>query len=101
LYTRPSTNEVTVPASAEDLARAYIWWEAPAEALKSPARLLRQILKLGTAQDYLAACGIWGEAAMREALTSAPPGALDPRSWHFWHLRYGLPEPPLPRRRIP
>lgn len=80
------------------LAAAYVWWQRPETALGEPDTILRQILRLGTARDYVAACDLWGEAAFRRALSTAPPGALDQRSWEFWHRYYGLPMPPMPRR---
>jgi hypothetical protein len=86
------------PGPEERLARRYVWWQAPAETLREPAKLLCQILSLGTAEDYLLALGIWGEAAFRDALRHALPGAIDDRSWAFWHRYYGLEIPPPPRR---
>lgn len=80
------------------LAQAYVWWQEPEETLKDPAKILRQILQMGTPSDYAAACDIWGEAAFRDALVTAPPGALDERSWVFWHGVYHIAITPLPRR---
>jgi hypothetical protein len=78
----------------ETLARRYVWWQTPAQTLESPEVLLRQILKLGTADDYLTARELWGEEAFKRALITAPPGAIDERSWAFWHRQYRLePEP--------
>jgi hypothetical protein len=88
------------PNPAEALARRYVWWQTPAETLRKPSKLLRQILALGTAEDYVLALGTWGEAAFRDALSSAPPGAIDDRSWAFWHRYYGLEIPPPPRRNF-
>ena len=80
------------------LALRYVWWQSAEETLASPETLLRQILKIGTAEDYVAARGYWGEEAFKHALASAPAGSLDERSWVFWHRHYGLPERPYPRR---
>lgn len=66
--------------------------------MASPETLLRQILKIGTAEDYVAACAYWGEKAFMRALASALAGALDERSWVFWHRHYGLPERAYPKR---
>ena len=82
----------------EALALRYVWWQSAEEALASPETLLRQILKIGTAEDYVAACAYWGEEAFKRALASAPAGALDERSWVFWHRHYGLPERAYPKR---
>jgi hypothetical protein len=83
---------------AEVLARRYVWWQPPSQTLVDPAKLLCQILNIGTAEDYIAALEIWGEEAFRAALRSAPPGALDERFWAFWHRYYGMEIPPPPRR---
>jgi hypothetical protein len=85
-------------ADPEALARRYVWWQPAEETLASPETLLRQILKIGTADDYVAARRHWGEEAFRRALISAPADSLDERSWVFWHRHYGLPEKPFPKR---
>jgi hypothetical protein len=82
----------------EALASRYVWWQPATETLASPGILLRQILKMGTADDYVAAREHWGEKAFREALISAPAGSLDERSWVFWHRQYDLPLKPFPQR---
>lgn len=84
----------------EALALRYVWWQPAEETLSSPETLLRQILNIGTAEDYVAACGYWGEDAFRRALISAPAGSLDERSWVFWHRHYGLPQKPFPKRSL-
>lgn len=82
----------------EALALRYVWWQSAEETLASPETLLRQMLKIGTAENYVAACSHWGEEAFKRALASAPAGALDERSWVFWHHHYGLPERAYPKR---
>ena len=82
------------------LAERYVWWQSPAETLRTPRVLLRQILRLGTEDDYIAARRYWGEAAFKRALVSAPPGAIDERSWVFWHRHYQLRPKAFPRRRF-
>jgi hypothetical protein len=84
----------------ESLAAAYVWWREPADTLREPAVVLRQILRMGTADDYQAACRIWGEDALRQALVTAPPGALDERSWVFWHRIYRIEPGAFPVRRF-
>lgn len=86
------------PVDPETLARRYVWWQPPDQTLAEPDILLRQILRLGTSEDYLAARQHWGEEAFRRALVSAPPGALDERSWVFWHRQYDLPLSSMPKR---
>lgn len=86
--------------TAEELARRYVWWRAPEEVLADPPALLRQILSLGTADDYVAARSLFGEDALRDALVTAPPGAIDDRSTAFWRRHFGLPDKAPPRRRF-
>jgi hypothetical protein len=62
--------------------------------------VLRQILKMGTPPDYEAACRFWGEEAFKAALVTAPAGALDERSWVFWHGVYGIEPAAFPQRRF-
>jgi len=83
------------------LARRHVWWQEPEATLADIDRLLCQIMTFGTAEDYVAARSIWGVAAFRRALEAARPGALDERSWNFWHLHFKLPSAPYPRRRLP
>ena len=78
----------------ERLARAYVWWQEPERTLSEPAKLLRQILRLGRAEDYVLAERVWGVEALRRALVDALPGEIDPKSEHFWRLRFGLEETP-------
>jgi hypothetical protein len=82
------------------LAERYVWWQEPSETLRKLPLLLRQILRLGTEDDYVAARRFWGEAAFRRALVEAPPGAIDKRSWVFWHRHYHLHPKAFPRRRF-
>lgn len=82
------------------LAERYVWWLEPSETLRTPPVLLRQILRIGTEADYVAARRFWGEAAFKRALADAPPGALDKRSWVFWHRHYHLRPKAFPRRHF-
>jgi len=82
------------------LAERYVWWQEPSEALGDLPTLLRQILRLGTEDDYVAARRHWGVAAFKRALVTAPPGALDKRSWMYWHRHYRLRPKAFPRRHF-
>ncbi len=84
----------------ERLARRYVWWQEPGAALGDVPRLLCQIMAFGTARDYVAARRVWGEGAFKDALRTARPGALDERSWVFWHRYFELPPCALPKRQF-
>ena len=87
-------------ATLAALAARYVWWQPVDATLREPLALLWSVLKTGTAEDYLVVRDRFGEAALIDALRRAPPGAIDDRSWQFWHRQFGLPDTPPPRRRL-
>jgi hypothetical protein len=88
------------------LASRCVWWLFPEETLRqSASRLLLQMMRYATWEDVQAALQHYGARAFKDALVSAPAGALDPRSWNFWHLYLGLAKapddvPPMPTRKV-
>jgi hypothetical protein len=86
-------------------ATRYIWWKSLEEALRSPARILTQVMNLGDYEDVQRMVEAFGDAALREVLRHAEAGQLNERSWAYWHYRLGLAMPghvpPLPTRRFP
>ena len=85
-----------------ELAERYVWWQPARETLMRPARLLCQLMQLGTYDDVLTARALLGDDAFRAALRSAPPGVLDDKSWNFWHrVLFGSEPPPQPSRPLP
>ena len=87
-----------------DLARRYVWWLPPEEALEYPQRVIASIMDMGTFEDIHELIAIVGEEALRQTLRSAEAGQFRPRSWSFWHyLLNGLADdtlPPLPVRKV-
>lgn len=101
----PRGRRFRTPAREEllGLARKYVWWTEPEQALGSPLRILAQAMELATWDDIARLEREAGGATLREVLRRARPGTFSPRSWHFWHVRLGLARrpgetPPLPRR---
>lgn len=86
------------------LARRYIWWKSPEEAVREPRRVVAQVMNLGDWDDAVAMRQRLGDAALRDALTHAEAGQFNARSWAWWHYRLGLAHtgkvPPLPARRF-
>jgi len=86
------------------LARKYVWWKAPEEALRFPQRVIAQIMDIGDHEDIERLVQIVGEKALKNAIVSAESGQFRPRSWAYWHYRLGLAElerlPKMPRRRF-
>jgi hypothetical protein len=86
----------------EQLAARYVWWLSSRDALSRTTVFLCQIMRLGTFEDAQAVRRMYGDDALRAALAEAPAGALDPRSWTYWHHVLGrLPVPRMPERPLP
>ena len=87
-----------------DLAKRYVWWLSPEEALEYPQRVIARIMDMGTFEDIHELFGIVGEASLRLALQSAEAGQFRPRSWSYWqYLLNGLADdtlPPMPVHRV-
>jgi len=86
----------------EKVASRLFSWKTPAEALAYPNRFLAQVMTYGTIEDLAIVCQHFSESAFREILANPPAGVFDPRSWSYWHVRFGLEPPPeLPKRHLP
>jgi hypothetical protein len=88
----------------KELARKYIWWKSPEEALLKPQRIIAQVMNIGDYDDVQAMAGHLGDEALRQALATAEPGQFNDRSWAYWHYRLGRAEvdkvPPQPARTL-
>jgi hypothetical protein len=81
------------------LARRLIWFEEPSESLSDPIRFMAYAFEHATHEDITVLRRYVTDADMREALRSAPPGIIRPRSWSYWHAVMGqYPAPAMPRR---
>jgi hypothetical protein len=90
------------PSRLQGIAARVCWWEPAEETLKDTPLFLCRVMTFGTWDDASFCLEHFGRDAFRSALLSAPPGLLDPRSWHYWHHRLGmLPVPEQPVRAIP
>jgi hypothetical protein len=89
-------------AALARLARRYIWWQPPEEAVRNLHRLMAQVMNLGTSEDARAMRAMIGDEALRRVLAEASPGEFSDRSWHYWHQMLGEKDPvevpPLPKR---
>ncbi|MBN8728486.1 MAG: hypothetical protein J0H15_12395 [Xanthomonadales bacterium] len=92
------------PDILKPLARKYIWWKSPDEALASPDRIIAQVMDIGDYDDVQRLVHAIGDDALAQVLSNAEPGEFSPRSWVYWHCRLGLAPPdrvpPLPRREF-
>lgn len=83
------------------LAKRLVWFEAPEQALADPVRFLAYAFARATHEDMNVLRRYLTEADFCEALSKAPPGIIDARSWCYWHVRLGLyPAPTMPQRKF-
>ena len=94
-------NAIPLTPETAALAARIIWFEPPETALGDPIRFLAYAMAHATPRDLRAIRQYLSDDDFREALASAPPGIIDPRSWSYWHARLGLdPRRPRPARRL-
>ena len=87
-----------------DMARKYVWWMSPEEALDYPARIVAQVMNIGVFRDASRVAETLGDDCLRNIVKTAEAGWFNDRSWHYWNYRLGLAAvdhvPPLPVRRF-
>ena len=85
------------------LAARYCWDMDPKDAPARKNSVILRVMDLGAWDDLLDLEKTFGAAELARRLRAAPPGALRPRSWTFWHYRLGLADsanqPPAPPER--
>ena len=81
---QPSQDKVTSamaidPELLEELARKYVWWKTPEEAIAHPDRIVVQVMNLGDYEDVQALVHRVDSAYLRKVLTDAEAGQFDAR----------------------
>jgi hypothetical protein len=85
----------------EAIARRVVWFEEPRQAIADPARFVAYAMTYGTYADVTAIRKYLSDEDLRAALSNAPPGIFDGRSWAYWNLKLGrYPAPPMPERTL-
>jgi len=86
------------------LARKYIWWMTPDEAITMPDRIVAHVMNIGDYGDVETLATLIGDDYLRTVLQRAEIGQFTPRSWAYWHYRLGLAAPgqvpAMPTRRF-
>jgi hypothetical protein len=86
----------------EAIARRVVWFDSAEKALQNPVRFMAYAFTYALHADMKVLRGLLSDDALLEALRTAPPGIIDPRSWAYWHSKLGCwPPPPMPVRRFP
>jgi hypothetical protein len=84
---------------------SYVWWMTEDEAMRYPARIIGQIMGMGSTEDVGNLEGLFSKDELAEVLLNSAKGRFDRLSWNSWSLRLGLVRPggpplPMPERRI-
>lgn len=91
-------------ATLKRLARRYVWWKTPDDALEQPRRIVAQVMNIGTWDDAESMRRELGDEVLRDALAHADAGQFNARSWAWWHYRLDVAQPgalpPLPQRHL-
>ena len=84
-----------------EVSRRVIWFEEPEQAIAFSERFVAYAMTHGTHEDVAVIRRYLSDDDLREALSHAPPGIFDGRSWAYWNLKLGrYPTPPLPERDL-
>ena len=78
------------PEILKPLAKKYVWWKSPDEAIAMPERVIAQVMDRGDYGDVQRLAAMVGDQVLREVLIQAQAGQFSARSWAYWHYRLGL-----------
>lgn len=85
-----------------EIAARIVWWQNPEQTLQRPRVFVARVMASGTLGEVRDVERFFGRRVLNEALTEAPPGIFDRRSWNYWLLVLGRDRTtPLPLRHVP
>lgn len=74
----------------ETLGRKYVWWPPTGDQPHQPARIIAQVMNLGTYEDIRRLERAVPPERLAEVMRAAEPGWFSPRSWEFWRGRLSV-----------
>jgi len=89
------------PVELLRIAKKVAWYDIPEETLADLPAFLAQVMVYGSAADVETVERFVPVEEFQKVLQSAPAGVFTEEAWRRWHERFGMPVPPLPRRRFP
>ena len=94
---------LTAPYPAELLrvAKKVVWYDSPEETVSDWRTFLTHVMVYGSPSDVATVERYVPSEEFRRVLENAPAGIFTKDVWRRWHERFGMPVPPLPRRRFP
>ncbi len=92
-------NELPLTPEMKEVSRRVLWFETPEQAVADPIRFASYAMTYGAHEDMKVLRRYLSDDDLREALSEAPAGIFDARSWAYWNLMMGCyPMPPMPHR---
>jgi len=82
------------------VARKVVWYEEPERTLADLTTFLTHLMVYGSTADVAVVERSVPKEEFRRVLEKAPAGVFTQEAWKRWHERFGMPVPPLPRRRF-
>lgn len=92
---------VPYPEELLRVARKVVWYDKPERTLADLNTFLAHLMVYGSTSDIAVAERHVPAEEFRRVLENAPAGVFSQDVWQKWHERFGVPVPPLPRRRFP
>jgi hypothetical protein len=89
------------PSELIRVARKVVWYDRPEETLADLPTFLAHVMVYGSPADVAVVERFVPAEEFRRVLENAPAGIFTTDLWRRWHERFGMPVPPLPRRRFP
>ena len=88
---------LTAPYPPELLrvARKVVWYDKPEHTLLGAPDGYGSSVDVAVVEQHVPV------EEFRKALENGPAGLFTQDIWRRWHERFGMPVPPLPRRRFP
>ena len=83
------------------MARKVVWYDSPGDALADLPTFLPHLMVYGSSTDMKEVERYIPLEEFRRVLEIPPTGVFTKEVWMPWHESFGMPVPPLPRRRFP
>lgn len=95
------TLPIPYPKELLRIARKVVWYDDPEQTLADSTTFLAHLMVYGSQADVIVVERYVPAEEFRRVLEDAPAGVFTLDAWQDWHKRFGMPVPPLPRRRFP
>ena len=89
------------PVELLRVAGKVVWYNSPEQTLADLPTFLTRLMVYGSDADVAMVERYVPAAEFRKVLEEAPAGVYVQEAWEKWHRRFGMPVPPMPRRRFP